>query len=308
MPSFDSEKLLTRNLKKADAAIFEIAGDLCGVFTTDVLAPIVDDPETFGRIVFANCISDICAMGAKPFIALNIALFPSKAPIFELSKILQGSALAAKENGVIIGGGHTAKDEEVKFGMAVFGIADKKAIRMSNKARPGDKVLLTKGIGTGILFAAYKSGMDCFEQTIDSMLQTNIKASEVLDEFGCECCSDVTGFGLAVTMLEVLEESNLGAVIESRKIPLLPSVEEASKSYACPVLGINLDMIGDKMSIPDHIEPNFINIMGDAQTSGGLLAFVKSDIAEECAEKLRGCGYHAAVIGEATDGDGIRLM
>jgi selenide,water dikinase len=280
---------------------------LCGVFTTDVLAPIVDDPEKFGRIVFANCISDICAMGAKPFIALNIALFPSKAPTFELSRILQGSALAAKENGVIVGGGHTAKDEEVKFGMAVLGFADKKDIRMSNNAKPGDKLILTKGIGTGILFAAQKSGINCLEQAIDSMLQTNIKASEVLGEFGCECCSDVTGFGLAVTLLEILEESGLGAVLESQNIPLLPMVAEVSKNYACPVLGINLDMIGDKLRIPEHIEPNFINILGDAQTSGGLLAFVKSDIAEECAEKLRNCGYLAAVIGEVTDGECISL-
>lgn len=308
MPSFDSEKLLTRNLKKADAAIFEIAGDFCGVFTTDVLAPIVDDPETFGRIVFANCISDICAMGAKPFIALNIALFPSKAPTFELSKILQGSAMAAKENGVIIGGGHTAKDEEVKFGMAVLGITDRNAIRMSNNASSGDKIILTKGIGTGILFASHKNGMDGFEHAIDSMLLTNIKASEILAEYGCRCCSDVTGFGLAVTLLEVLEESGLGAVVESQKIPLLPTVAEASKSFACPVLGMNLEMIGNKMVIPDHIEPNFINIMGDAQTSGGLLAFVKGDIAKECAEKLVSCGYQASVIGEAVNGEGISLL
>ena len=290
-------------MKKADAAVFKMNDDNYGIFSVDVLSPIVDDPEVFGRIVFANCISDICAMGGNPLIGLNIALFPGKVDVKQLSRILTGASNAALDNGVIIAGGHTAKDQEIKYGIAVFGTAIKNELMTADKAEIGDKIIVTKGIGTGIMFASLNNFGSDFMPSIKSMTQTNITPAKILKSHGCKCCTDITGFGLAVTLLEVLEESKKSATISASKIPLLSDVAEYSKTCACPVLGINLETAGDRMILDDDVEPHFVNILGDAQTSGGLIGFIKPDRVDSCLDELKKYGCNAAIIGEVTKGD-----
>jgi len=303
LPEFKSDLLITGGMKKADAAVFKLSDGNYGIFSVDVLAPIVDDPEVFGRIVFANCISDVCAMGGKPLVGLNVAMFTGKADTKELSKILKGAAKAALENGVVIAGGHTAKDEEIKFGIAVYGQANPNEIMLGNMAKEGDLIVLTKPIGIGIQFAAYKNGACDFREAIDSMLQVNIKASEILVRHGCKCCTDVTGFGLAATLLEVLEESKKSAVIRIEGVPLLSGVDELANNYACPVLKHNVDKTDGKLTLSPSLDPKWLNILCDAQTSGGLLAFISKEKVDACLVSLREAGYtSASIVGEIAGG------
>lgn len=287
-------------MKKSDAAVYEIDENTLGVFTVDVFGPIVEDPETFGRIVFANCISDVCAMGGKPILALNIALFPGNLPIEPLSGILKGCALAAKEKGVVIAGGHTTDNKEIFYGLSVFGIASKDSLRLAKNAKVGDRIILTKPIGTGILFAG-KDRFD-FSKAIPFMVCDSIAASDVLAKHGVKCCTDVTGFGLALTCLEVAEESGVGMEINLSQLPLIGDTLEAAQYFTCPVLAKNMDKAGDKVVLENH-DPHWINIVFDAQTSGGLLAFVSPDSASECLKDLVGAGYEAKIIGEVVEGE-----
>lgn len=289
---------MTGGLKKSDAAVYEIDENTLGVFTVDVFAPIVEDPETFGKIVFANCISDVCAMGGKPILALNIALFPGGLPVEPLSRILQGCALAAKEKGVVIAGGHTTDNKEIFYGLSVFGIASKDSLRLAKNAKLGDRIILTKPIGTGILFAG-KDRFD-FDKAIPYMLQDSIEASDILGKHGVKCCTDVTGFGLALTCLEVAEESNVGMEINLSQIPLIGDTLEAAQYFTCPVLAKNMDKAGDKV-ILENPAPHWINIVFDAQTSGGLLAFVAPGNATSCLDELVAVGYEARIIGEVVE-------
>lgn len=302
LPDISDQRLLTGGLKKSDAAVYEIDENTLGVFTVDVFGPIVDDPETFGRIVFANCISDVCAMGGRPVLALNIALFPGGLPVEPLSRILQGCAMAAKEKGVIIAGGHTTDNKEIFYGLSVFGIASKDSLRLAKNAKAGDKIILTKPIGTGILFAG-KDRFD-FDKAVPFMVSDSIEASNILGKYGVKCCTDVTGFGLALTCLEVAEESNVGMEISLNQIPLIGDTFEAAQYFTCPVLAKNMDKAGDKVILKNPA-PHWVNIVFDAQTSGGLLAFVAPDKASSCLDELVGAGYEAKMIGEVVDGQTV---
>lgn len=295
------ERLLTGDLSKSDAAVYKLTDDLLGIFTVDVFAPIVDDPETFGRIVFANSVSDICAMGGQPLLALNIALFPREIETPKLAEILRGCALAAIEHNVLIVGGHTAKDQEVKFGLSVFGTAKPGDIRMSNAGRPGQAIILTKPLGTGILYAA-REKYD-FNQCIQSMTQINCRASRILAQYDCRCATDVTGFGFAVSLYELLEESKIGAKINVSKIPLFKDAFEAAKNYTCPLLMENISSVEHRLQIGENVSAEWTNLLGDAQTSGGLLAFVDMDKTEECVFKLKKAGVNAEWIGQTLEGE-----
>jgi len=300
LPHFVSEKLVTADVQKADAAVYKLTDDMYGVFTVDVFSPIVDDPVIFGKIVLANCISDVCAMGGTPVLGLNLCMFPKNLEIDALGEILKGASQAAIENGVLIVGGHTTDDKEIKYGLSVFGLVSPKELRLSSNAKPGDHVILTKALGTGILYEAKNHMAVDFDFAVKSMIQSNKTASEILKKYNCDCCTDVTGFGLGVSAFEVARESEVSISIHAMKLPLLPGVLEASKFHTCPVLAANIDMCG-KDFINDGTEPHFVNILFDAQTSGGLLAFVDAGKADECVVALKRADYEASDIGEVFD-------
>ncbi len=294
--------MITRDVTKADAVVFRLDKDRYGIYSVDVFSPIVEDPESFGRVVFANSISDICAMGGKPLVALNVCMFPLQVPVDKLNSILLGASKAAIENGVFIAGGHTTKNDELHYGLSVFGECKPENLRMANNARDGDHIILTKAIGTGIMFAA-KDKVESLEwdSAVQSMMQTSIKASEILTHFGCRCSTDITGFGLVPHLFEVLEESKLSADIIPENIPLLPGVFDLANIYLCPVLSDNMGLVGNNFIAGDS-DPRWMNICFDAQTSGGLLAFVSPNKSDECVIELKKAGYPASVIGSVSKG------
>lgn len=302
LPEFKSEKLLTAGMSKADAAVYEIGDGLYGVFTVDVLSPIVDDPVTFGRIAFANCISDILSMGGTPVLALNVALFPRDVEIDKLGEIIRGCALSAIENDVLIAGGHTAKNNDVKYGLSVFGTVAKDKIRLSDRAKPGQAIILTKPLGTGILYAGKAKYSQEFEKAVSWMVKTNTCASKIFSEIGINCSTDVTGYGLAVSLLEVAQSSGCEMHIEASKIPVMEGVLEASQYFTCPVLAQNMDMMGDSLVVGQGVESYFLNIANDAQTSGGLIGFVDEDKVSDCLSALGGSGCFGQVIGRVASG------
>ncbi len=242
-------------------------------------------------------------MGGTPVLGLNVCMFPAAAPVEKLNLILKGASESAQKEGVIIAGGHTTKNDELHYGLSVYGTVKPVDLRLSSNAKPGDHIILTKGLGTGILFAAKDraEGVN-WQSAIDSMKQTSVIASKILTEFGCRCSTDITGFGFVPHLLEVLEESRVAAKINPESLPLLPGVIDFSRSFACPVLSTNMELAGAKFDSGKH-DPKWINICFDAQTSGGFIAFVSEENAGKCLEKLIDAGYQAADVGEVAEGE-----
>jgi len=259
-----------------DAAVYRISPDTAIVQTLDFFTPIVDDPYTFGAIAAANALSDIYAMGARPLFALNIVAFPSnRLPLEVLQLILKGAADKAAEAGIQVIGGHTIDDPEPKFGMAVTGIVHPDKILRNKGAMPGDVMILTKPIGTGILATAMKRGLldqQLNNRAIEQMSTLNKSAAEIMQYFPVSACTDITGFGLLGHLHEMTSASGVDAEIVASSVPLLPGSMEmaaagivpggtiANRDYTAPFVIYGTD-ISELMKI----------VLNDAQTSGGLL-------------------------------------
>ena len=289
-----------------DAAVFKIDDRTAIVQTVDFFTPIVDDPFQFGAISAANSLSDIYAMGGKPLFALNIVGFPSnRLPIEVLEAILRGAQSKAEEAGISIIGGHTVDDTEPKFGLAVTGSIDPRKVVTNSHARPGDVLILTKPIGTGILSTALKRGLLEEEQQktlIDTMAALNKAASEAMQETGVNACTDITGFGLMGHLLEMMNGSDTTAVISAESIPLLPGVMELATSGVVPGgTRDNFAFTAPSAEYHEGLSATRRLVLNDAQTSGGLLISVPKGKAEALIGRLRSKGVaDAAVIGEVT--------
>jgi cysteine desulfurase NifS/selenium donor protein len=287
-----------------DAAVYRISRDMAVVQTVDFFTPVVDDPYDFGRIAAANALSDIYAMGARPLFALNIAGFPgTRLPQEVLQKILLGASDKAAEAGISILGGHTTDDPEPKFGMAVTGTVHPDKVLKNSTAQPGDMLLLTKPIGTGILATALKRGL-LDEETRKVMTETmaalNREAAEIMAGYPVSACTDITGFGLLGHLFEMTSASGVEAEVYASAVPLLPRVEELAAAGIVPGGSrANLDHVSPHIDWQDGISAIRRIILCDAQTSGGLLIAV----AEEHAAKLAK-DANAKVIGKITAGKG----
>ncbi|OGC02599.1 selenide, water dikinase SelD, partial [candidate division KSB1 bacterium RBG_16_48_16] len=238
MPVYDDNNILVGTDTSDDAAVYRLNDQMAVVQTVDFFTPIVDDPFRFGEIAAANSLSDIYAMGAKPLFALNVVGFPSnRLPLSVLEQILQGACAKASEAGIAIIGGHTIDDTEPKFGLAVTGVIDPQKIVKNNSARPGDVLVLTKPLGTGILATALKQKLlDEEQQTllIRTMSALNREASEAMQEIGVNACTDVTGFGLPGHLLEMMRGSSTTAVLEWQRVPFLAGARELAASGIIP--------------------------------------------------------------------------
>lgn len=286
-----------------DAAVMKISDDKAVVLTVDFFTPIVDDPFSFGAIAAANALSDVYAMGAKPIFALNIVGFPSnRLPHSVLTEILKGAQSKAREAGIYILGGHTIDDPEPKFGQCVLGLVDPAKVLRNKGANPGDVIILTKPIGTGILCTAMKRGLTepgTEKITIESMSQLNKSAAETISQYPVSACTDVTGFGLAGHLHEMIKDTNLNAILDANNIPLLP------ESNAFAAAGIvpggtknNMEFAADFMEWQDNISEIMKILICDAQTSGGLLFTLDEKSAKEVLSVLQKNGYpNAAIIG-----------
>lgn len=289
-----------------DAGVYRVTDDLAMVFTADFFTPIVDDPYWFGAIAAANSLSDVYAMGGKPLVALNLAALPSGADFYEINKrIMQGGIDKMTEAGVAIIGGHTIKDKEPKFGYAVLGSIHPDKILDNAKAKPGDALILTKPLGTGVISTGIKAGR-CGAATAEaftkSMAMLNKRAGELMLEVGVSTATDITGFGLIGHLNEVLTASMCSARLHARQVPvfeeavtladrgMIPGGTRANQKNYEPFVEWSSDV-----STTDRV------LMNDAQTSGGLLVFVPKDKKDRLVAALRKENILAAHIGDVLE-------
>jgi selenide,water dikinase len=287
-----------------DAGVYKLTDDLAIVQTVDFFTPIVDDPYDFGRIAAANSLSDVYAMGGKPLTALNIVCFPQGTlDISILREVLQGGLDKMHEAGVILVGGHSVEDPELKYGLAVTGTIHPDKVVYNNGAKVGDRLILTKPLGTGIISTAIKGGAAseaAIARIVKSMTMLNRTASELMQEVGVNACTDITGFGLLGHAAEMIECTEVSMVIDSSAVPFFPEARELAEMGMIPGgLHRNRDFRKDMMAIDEKVPQYLQDILFDPQTSGGLLMAVPPKKAPKLLELLyKGGVAEAAIIGE----------
>lgn len=287
-----------------DGGVFRISEDLAMVQTVDFFTPIVDDPYDFGSIAAANSLSDIYAMGGVPRTALNILGYPNTiVDTTAVAQIIAGGYEKAREAGVAILGGHSVKDPELKFGLAVTGFVVPGEILRNSTARAGDALALTKPIGTGILTTALKNERlpeNILRLITASMKQLNKAAAQAMKRHGAHACTDVTGYGLLGHLYEMAEGSGLSARIESARVPLFPALWDFARAGDVPGgLKENRRFLQPHLRLAAGLDEAMINILHDPQTSGGLLIALPPEKAQALVQDLKeNSGIEAAIIGE----------
>ncbi len=262
-----------------DAGVYRLSDDLALVQTVDFFTPIVDDPYTFGQVAAANSLSDVYAMGGRPISALSIVGFPNTGQdTVVLEKIMQGGLAKMQEAGCSVIGGHSIGDEEIKFGYAVTGLIHPRRILANAGARPGDRLVLTKRIGTGVIATALKkqrASKVAVQAAIESMCTLNRAASEIALQFDVHAATDITGFGLLGHARELAAASQVSLVIEAAKVDLLPGALECAREGFLPGgLARNIEFVSSCVEFQDAIREETRNLLYDPQTSGGLLLAV----------------------------------
>jgi cysteine desulfurase len=307
-------KILVGTETADDAAVFQINEQTAIVQTVDFFTPIVDDPFDFGRIAASNALSDIYAMGAQPLLALNIVGFPSqRLPLEVLERILQGAQQVASEAGIAILGGHTIEDNEPKYGLAVCGIVHPGQIWRNRGAQPGDVLILTKPLGTGILTTALKKGLltlEKIQEVTAVMVQLNKTAAEVLKKYTVHACTDVTGFGLLGHLLEMSMASHVDAQLSASRVPVLKGVADFINLDLVPGgTRNNLEYAGKRVQWDRAILDSMKYILADAQTSGGLLVAIPPQSTEQIITDLQQAGItSAAAIGQFQKGGSGKIQ
>lgn len=305
LPMLTDRNVLIDSSNADDAGVYRITNDIAVVLTTDFFTPIVDDPYWYGAIAAANSLSDVYAMGAKPLAALNIAMFPDQPEFFPyLKKIMQGGIDKMAEAGVSIIGGHTIRDKEPKFGFAVLGTIHPDKILDNSKALPGDAMILTKKIGTGIISTGVKAEMcggDTIKEFTESMAALNKKAGEIMLEVGVSTATDITGFGLLGHMYEVLSASNVSANVYSNRVPFFVDAVRLAEMKKVPGGSIaNLKNFEKYVEWQKGTQETIKYLLNDAQTSGGLLIFVPGNKKGTLITALQTNDIIAAHIGDVT--------
>lgn len=287
-----------------DAAVVRVGDDptRATVLTVDVIAPLVDDPETFGEIAACNALSDVYAMGGRPLFALNIVGFPDdKLPLSVLQAILRGAARACSRAGVAVVGGHTVRDGELKFGLSVTGEVAVSEVLSNRTGREGQALVLTKALGTGFIAQAIKQGQaEASEMAaaIASMTTLNGPALAIARGFGVTACTDVTGFGLLGHLRNILRGSQLAARLDMAALPALPgALGHAAAGRVPGGSKANLAFVRPNLVVEGREEPLRTILAADAQTSGGLLLTVPAERAAALVEALRASGGQGWTIG-----------
>jgi selenide, water dikinase len=291
LPSITDPNVLIGTKTADDAAVYKISDTLAIVQSVDYFTPVVDDPYIFGQITAANSLSDIYAMGATPLFALNIAGFPvDTLPLDVLAKILQGGADKAAEAGISIIGGHTIKDAEPKYGMAVTAVIHPDKVISNAGAKPGDRLILTKPLGIGIITTAMKSGKasaQTVSEVIDVMAELNKAAAEAMIAVGAHACTDITGFGFLGHLSEMVRGSGVGAVITLSQVPVLAEAWSLVRQGIAPGGSRrNLEFLRERLEVSGGVGEDALLLLADAQTSGGLLIALPAADAEHLKLEL----------------------
>ena len=290
-----------------DSGVVRLTDELALIFTVDFFPAVVDDPVVFGRVAAANALSDVYAMGGRPLCALNIVGFPSgQLPMEVLGDVLRGGAEKVNEAGAFVVGGHTVKESELKYGLAVTGTIHPDRIFHIGDAKPGERLVLTKALGSGIYSTALKHGALTEEQELlfyDTMSALNRVASEEMTRAGAGACTDITGFGLLGHGLEMAQSSKVTLRLDTAPLPLLPQVLDLAKRGFLTGGGMsNRDFAEGEVSIEGAIANDMEMLLYDPQTSGGLLVSVPADRVDRYIESVRtGGAAESAVIGEVLE-------
>ncbi|MBL9038705.1 MAG: selenide, water dikinase SelD [Archangium sp.] len=291
-----------------DAAVFRLSPTQAVVETVDFFPPVVDDPYVYGQIAAANAMSDIWAMGAQALFALNIVAFPEELPLKVLKTILAGGASKAREAGIPILGGHSVRSPEPKYGMAVTGVVHPKRVLTNAGAKPGDVLILTKPLGTGIATTAIKRGLadKALVKTVTAqMAALNKPAGEVFASrrFTVNALTDVTGFGLLGHALELARGAQVTVVLDLERIPLLPGIPVLAETGVVPSgTKRNLASVRKSVVFPDGLPEPIQHVLADAQTNGGLLAAVPERQVVRALRALEAADVPAWVIGGVVPG------
>lgn len=292
------KNLLTSFEHQEDAATYQIDKERAIVFTVDFITPIVDDPFTFGQIAAANALSDVFAMGGKPLLALNIVCFPADR-LTELEEIIKGGLEKVKEAGAILVGGHSIKDREPKYGLAVLGMVHPDRVIRNNNCQEGDLLILTKPLGTGIISTAFKFGEIAqpeVQEAINWMTKLN-NISNVILNFTLHSMTDITGFGLLGHLGEMLKGSDLGADIKVEEVPIIKkAIELARKGIIPGGSKANCEIFSCSVKKEKEIDSAEEMLLYDAQTSGGLLISVSEKDAQQILNLLITEGFTASKI------------
>lgn len=297
-----------------DAAVFELDESRYGILTVDFITPVVDDAFTWGQIAAANSLSDVFAMGGRPIVALNVVCFPSKyLGLDVLKSILEGGFERVRSSGAFLVGGHSVQDDEPKYGLVVYGEAEKSKLWRTTGAREGDNLILTKPLGTGIAVTAIKAGMIEDESTVTEATES-MKALNILnltDDFhmAVNAATDVTGFGLAGHLLDMLGGS-LNCVINPKILPTIAGVKSLADMGLVPEGAYrNMAMYQDSVESDGEFQQADIDMIYDAQTSGGLLLAVSPGKSQALLNHIRKEGFsRAEIIGAFTKGNGRIIL
>ena len=303
LPTITDPNLLVGISTGDDAAVYKMSDDMAIISTVDFFPPIVDDPFKFGEIAATNALSDVYAMGGKPVIALNIVGFPVDLPHEILGEILSGGASKADEAGVLIVGGHTVDDAEPKYGMSVTGVVNPGEQVTNAGAKPGDVLVLTKPIGTGIITTAGKQervSAETLDRAVAIMGELNRKASEAMMHVGVHACVDITGFGLLGHLRLIAQGSDVRARVSVGAIPVIEGVEELLDMGIAPGgTHRNLESLDGVVDWYADVPEQTKILLADAQTSGGLLIAVAPQKAEALLQTLEDAGVGTrAIVGE----------
>ena len=315
MPVVKHPDLLVGTETGDDAGVYRIGQDTALVLTVDFFPPIVDDPYSFGAIAVANSLSDIYAMGAKPLVGVNIVGFPVELSKEILGEILRGGYAKAEEAGCLIIGGHTVDDQEPKYGLAVVGLVEPGKEITNAGAMPGDSLVLTKPLGTGIITTAGKQGVvepEVIDRAVSIMSTLNRAASEAMVKVGGNACTDVTGFGLVGHLNGMMQGSGTGARLHLSRVPVIPGTWELVTNGIAPTgTHRNLSSVDQLVHWHEAISEEARLLLCDAQTSGGLLISVPQERADSLLHELNAAGVEGAqLIGEVlSDSDkGIEVL
>jgi len=313
LPQVDHPALLSQQIPFADAAIYRLEENLALVQSVDFFTPVVDDPYKYGQIAAANSLSDLFAVGARPLTALNLVAFPIRLLGQEvLQQILAGGDERVRAAGAVIAGGHSIEDDEPKYGLSVTGIVDPARMLTPCGCRPGDQLVLTKPLGTGLLTTALKgevlSEAD-IAVAIEGMIMLNQQAAAVALQVGVTACTDITGFGLVGHALELAEASKVGLQIFLDQLPAYPrALEMASIGLVPEGAHRNRDYYFRRVIGQQQADPLLLDLLCDPQTSGGLLIAVAPEQKNELMQKLVEAGVPAFHIGTAVKDADSRLQ
>jgi selenide,water dikinase len=310
----DDPNLIVGMERADDAGVYKLSEDLAIIQTVDFFTPIVDDPYMFGQIAAANALSDVYAMGGQPLTAMNIVCFPIKTmDISVLREILKGGLEKMREARVTLVGGHSVEDSELKYGLSVTGTIHPSKVRTNVGGEVGDRIILTKPIGTGIINTAIKGGMAkeaLINMVTNYMARLNKTASEVMQEIGANACTDVTGFGLLGHAFEMIQGTGKGMIIHVSNVPVFPEAMNFTKMGLVPGGTYrNREFRINQVDIDSGVSPYVLDILFDPQTCGGLLIAVPEGKAVKMLTRLKAEGIdEAAIIGKVVDEPKERIV